>query len=144
MPNCDGAGKNFKRDTTCFFSRAAIQFFSNIFMTLFGSVRSTILSGTALQSFEGGDEIALLHEKEVLQNCSQSTEMSQIAKLQNFSETNLNIEEIHKNEDLTLSTSNENHDLFTQFDMSSDCPDHHFLSSGKGSVLSQVRNILES
>lgn len=140
MPNCDGAGQNFKRDTTCFFSRAAIEFFSNIFTTLFGSVRSTILSGTftALQSFEGEDEIDLLCEKEVLQTCSQSTEMSQVAKLHNFGETSLSIEEIHKNEDLTFSTSSENYDLFTQFDMASDCPDHHFLSSGKGSMLSQV------
>ncbi|KAL0542818.1 hypothetical protein IC582_017896 [Cucumis melo] len=140
MPNCDGASKNFKRDTTCFFSRAAVEFFSNIFTTLFGSVRSTILSGTftALQSFEGGDEIDLLCEKEVLQTCSQSTEMSQIAKLHNFGETSLDIEEIHKNEDLTFSTSSKNYDLLTQFDMASDCPDHHFLSSGKGSMLSQA------
>lgn len=150
MPNCAGAGKSFKRDTACFFSRAAKEFFSNIFTTLFGSVRSTILSGTftALQSFEGGDETDLLHEKEVLQTCSQSTEMSQIANLQTFGETSLNMEEIHKNEDLTPPTSSEdltlsissaNYDLFTQFDMTSDCPDHHFLSSGKGSILSQAR-----
>lgn len=143
MPNFDAAGKNFRRDTTCFFSRAAIEFFSNVFTTLFGSVRSTIQSGTftALQSFEGGDNIDILPEKEVLQTCSQSTGRSQMAKLKSFGETSLNIEEIHENEASTLSTSSENYDLFTQFDMASDCPDHHFLSSGNASMLSQVRNI---
>ncbi|XP_022925845.1 probable ubiquitin-conjugating enzyme E2 24 [Cucurbita moschata] len=141
MPNFDAAGKNFRRDTTCFLSRAAIEFFSNVFTTLFGSVRSTILSGTftALQSFEGGDNIDILPEKEVLQTCSQSTGRSQIAKLKSFGETSLNIEEIHENEASKLSTSSENDDLFTQFDMASDCPDHHFLSSGNASMLSQAR-----
>ena len=63
-----------------------------------------------------------------------------IDELDSFGEKVLNQEVEQIPWEKKYSAGNGNPETFRQFDMASDCSDHHFLSSSKEKSFSQVRN----
>lgn len=151
LPNLDGAAENCKKypcDFSSFFlPRAAIGFFASIATSLFGIRGSTPLSCPALSGHISGDanESELLLKKEISKTCDNCSEPHS-TELLTFGQTNL-CEEVNEDnqekDGFKLSTACQNPYKFRQFDMVSDCSDHHFLDASKGLALPQVRNMTQ-
>ncbi|XP_010272451.1 PREDICTED: probable ubiquitin-conjugating enzyme E2 24 isoform X2 [Nelumbo nucifera] len=160
----EAVGEECKKDifeTSVFsFPRAAIGFFSNVAASLFGSCGSISLSGSMNSSHFGGligkckpdlnrtplenmAKSGSLHEKEELKYCNVNIEgrPSVVDDLLKFRETNLK-QKIEKDqgEKGLIQSGSENLVLFKQFDIVSNCKDHHFVNgSGKELILSQMK-----
>ncbi|XP_044497166.1 probable ubiquitin-conjugating enzyme E2 24 [Mangifera indica] len=146
MSNLDVAGENCKNYpfefSSFFLPRAAIEFFMSIVTSLFGSRCSTPLSCPASSGLTSGDtnESELLLKEEISKTCDNFSE-PHLSELQTFGQTSL-CEEVEDNQEkdgFQLAKACQNQDHFKQFDMVSDCSDHHFLDASKGSALSQVK-----
>ncbi|XP_031266851.1 probable ubiquitin-conjugating enzyme E2 24 isoform X2 [Pistacia vera] len=146
LPNLNGAGENCNKYpcefSSFFLPRAAIGFFASITTSLFGSRGSTPLSCPTLSGHISGDanESDLLLKKEISTTCDNCSEPHS-TELQTFGQKNL-CEEVEDNQEkdgFKLSTACQNPYQFRQFDMVSDCSDHHFLDASKGLALPQVK-----
>lgn len=109
---------------------------------LFGALGSTSQSGSLSsgQITEDANESEILLQKEV-DTCNVCNEPHP-SELETFGNKNLiqEVEENQEKEEFLLSTDLQKLDNFRQFDMVSDCSDHHFLGASKGLAFSQVRN----
>ncbi|XP_022723291.1 probable ubiquitin-conjugating enzyme E2 24 [Durio zibethinus] len=144
--NFDGAdesGKKFSWMRTSFFRpQAAIGFFSSIASSILGSLGSTSLFSQESSGCISHDakEYGILLENEELETCNHYAEHD-LSELQIFETANikLEVEEIEENEGSMMPRSGETSDQFRQFDMVSDCSDHHFLGESKVLAVSQVK-----
>ncbi|KAL5774471.1 hypothetical protein ACOSP7_012028 [Xanthoceras sorbifolium] len=145
LVNFDVAGENCKKclweSSSFYLPQAAIGFFTSIATSLFGSTGSTSLSGSLSGHIsEDANESDILLEKEVFETRDICTELHP-NELQTWGKKNVNhkVEEQQEKEDFSFSTACEKVDQFRQFDMVSDCSDHHFLGSSTELALSQVK-----
>ncbi|KAK1557827.1 hypothetical protein Q3G72_032665 [Acer saccharum] len=137
LSNFDGTGENCKKcsleSSSFYLPQAAIGFFTSIATSLFGSTSSTSLSGSVSLGpiSEDANESDILLEKEVFDP----------SELQTFEKKILihEVEEKQEKEEFSFSTACEKSDQFKQFDMVSDCSDHHFLGFSEGLAESQVK-----
>ncbi|KAK3204168.1 hypothetical protein Dsin_018214 [Dipteronia sinensis] len=144
--NFDGTGENCKKcsweSSSFYLPQAAIGFFTSIATSLFGSTSSTSLSSSVSSGpiSEDANESDILLEKEVFETCNICSELHP-SELQTFEKKILihEVEEKQEKEEFPFSTACEKSDQFKQFDMVSDCSDHHFLGSSKGLAQSQVK-----
>ncbi|XP_052202118.1 probable ubiquitin-conjugating enzyme E2 24 [Diospyros lotus] len=124
--------------------RAAIEIFTCIVGSLFGSLGSTSLSGTCSLTPEEGLDLVSNSKPDVLESSNFCTEGSAMILdgLQTFQETNFEqqVKEIQEEKAPLLSSGVKHQEPFKQFDIVTGCLDHHFVdSSGKGLMLSQVK-----
>lgn len=141
----DEIGKKFSWMPTSFFHpQAAIGFFSSIASSILGSLgsRSLLSQNSSGCMPHDAKEIGILFEKEVLETCNHCAELD-LSELQTFETTNINqeVEEIEENKGSMMPRPSETSHQFRQFDMVSDCSDHHFLGESKVLAVSQVRNM---
>ncbi|XVF87487.1 hypothetical protein PTKIN_Ptkin18bG0124000 [Pterospermum kingtungense] len=136
----DGSDKKFSWTPSSFFCpQAAIGFIS--------SIASSILGSTSLLSQESSScispdakEYDILHEEELLETCNDSAEQYQ-NEMPLFETTYIKQEvtEIEENDGSIMLRPGETSDRFEQFDMVSDCSDHHFLGESEVLAVSQVK-----
>ncbi|XP_042492124.1 probable ubiquitin-conjugating enzyme E2 24 [Macadamia integrifolia] len=116
-----------------FLPRAAIDFFTNVVASLFGSHGSTS---------EDVNKFYHTHEIEVFEHCKINTEEPPSVgyDMKTFRQTSLK-QKIEEQESKELfSSGNEKQGLFKAFDIVVDSSDHHFVNeSGDGSMLSQAK-----
>ena len=141
----DGSDKKFSWTPTSFFyPQAAIGFFSSIASSILGSLGSRSLFSQESSGCisHNAKEYGILLEKEVLESCNHCAEQD-LSELQIFETTNIKqeFEEIEENKVSMMPRPGETSDQFRQFDMVSDCLDHHFLGESKVLAVSQVRNM---
>ncbi|XVF27643.1 hypothetical protein REPUB_Repub14bG0125900 [Reevesia pubescens] len=139
----DESGKKFSWAPTSFFRpQAAIGFFSSIASSILGSLGSRSLLSQESSGCMSHDakEYGILLEKEVLETCNHCAEQD-LSELQIFETTNIKqeVEEIEENKGNMMPRPGETSDKFRQFDMVSDCSDHHFLGESKVLAVSQVK-----
>lgn len=139
----DEIGKKFSWMPTSFFHpQAAIGFFSSIASSILGSLgsRSLLSQNSSGCMPHDAKEIGILFEKEVLETCNHCAELD-LSELQTFETTNINqeVEEIEENKGSMMPRPSETSHQFRQFDMVSDCSDHHFLGESKVLAVSQVK-----
>uniref|UniRef100_A0A803NJM1 SWIM-type domain-containing protein n=1 Tax=Cannabis sativa TaxID=3483 RepID=A0A803NJM1_CANSA len=101
--------------------QAAIGFFTNIAASLLGTLDSNL----------DPDSTPLVQVPEVQSESKMSNAKN--------GHVNKGDKQIQEDKDLPHVTKNDNLDKFSQFDMVADCSDHHFLDTGAGFTLSQVR-----
>ncbi|MBA0754368.1 hypothetical protein Gogos_020889 [Gossypium gossypioides] len=119
-----GSGEKFSWAPASFFRpQAAIELFSSIASSFLGSLASVTL---------------LSQEKEVSETCNDSAELDP-SEMQIFETTNIKqeVEEIEENN--MMPRLDETSGRYRQFDMVSDCSDHHFLGESKVLAVSQVK-----
>ncbi|XP_022715879.1 probable ubiquitin-conjugating enzyme E2 24 [Durio zibethinus] len=144
--NFDGAdeiGEKFSWAPTSFFRpQAAIGFFSSIAASILGSLGSRLLLNQESSGHNSHDakENGILFEKEVLKTCNHWAEQD-LSELPIFETTNIkqDVKEIEENKGSMMPRPGETSDQFRQFDMDSDCSDHHFLGESKVLAVSQVK-----
>ncbi|KAL4386665.1 hypothetical protein GQ457_09G002460 [Hibiscus cannabinus] len=128
--------------TSFFRPQAAIGFFSNIASSILGSLgsRSPLSQESSSYFSHGAREYGVLLEKDVLETCNQNAELDLI-EMQIFETTNIKreVEEIKENNGRMMPGPDETSGLFRQFDMVSECTDHHFLGESKVLAVSQVK-----
>ncbi|KAF2297693.1 hypothetical protein GH714_002283 [Hevea brasiliensis] len=129
-----------------FLPQSTIGFFKNIAESVFGYIGSTSLSSPLSSgSFPKDDNQSQTHEERgILENCDLCTEMQPLipGEMQVFEKTSLKPEANHiqENKELQSLPTNKNVERFMQFEMVSDCTDHHFIGgAGRGLALSQVK-----
>ncbi|GMI77621.1 UBIQUITIN-CONJUGATING ENZYME 24, phosphate 2 [Hibiscus trionum] len=138
-----GSGEKFSwAPTSFFFPQAPIGFFSTVASSILGSLGSRSLLSQESSSYisHGAKEYDILLKKEVLETCNQNTELDPI-EMQIFETPNIKqeVEEIKENNGSMMPRPNETSGLFRQFDMVSECTDHHFLGESKVLAMSQVK-----
>ncbi|KAF8411149.1 hypothetical protein HHK36_003692 [Tetracentron sinense] len=139
--------KKYQWESSAFFlPRAAIRFFENVAASLFGSCGSSALSVsmTSTHISEDANKHGSLPDKEVRESCIRRTEGPPLVTddLETQRETTLKqqVEEAQQNKELPYSLGSEKLGQFKQFDMVSDCSDHHLVDGiGKGMTLSEVK-----
>ncbi|XWS18390.1 hypothetical protein CRYUN_Cryun32bG0039400 [Craigia yunnanensis] len=144
--NFDGAdesGKKFSWTRPSFFRpQAAIGFFSSIASSILGSLGSRSLLSQESSGCISNDakEYGILLEKEELETFNNCAEQD-LSELQIFETENIKqeVEEIEENKGGMLPRPGDTSDQFRQFDMVSDCSDHHFLGESKVLAVSQVK-----
>lgn len=139
-----GSGEKFSWSLASFFRpQAAIEFFSSIASSFLGSLASVTLLSQESSSFisHSAKEDDILLEKEVTETCNDSAELDP-SEMQIFKTINIKqeVEEIEENN--MMPRLDETSGRYRQFDMVSDCSDHHFLGESKALSVSQVRNII--
>ncbi|KAF8390972.1 hypothetical protein HHK36_023272 [Tetracentron sinense] len=119
----------------------------NVAVRVFGSCVYTSLSGPMMSSHisEDANEFDSLHEKEVLECCDMWIDEPPLIvdDLQPFREESLEkqVKQAQEHKEVSFSSDSKNPGQFKQFDMVSDCSEHHFIDGGgKGLILSQVKN----
>ncbi|XVF25803.1 hypothetical protein REPUB_Repub13aG0244900 [Reevesia pubescens] len=136
----DESDKKFSWAPTSFFRpQAAIGFFSSIASTILGS-RSLLRQDSSRCIFHDAKKYDIVLEKEVSETCNDFPEQD-LSELQIFEMTNkkMEVEEIEENKGSMMPKTSETSDQIRQFDMVSDCSDHHFLGESKALAMSQVK-----
>ncbi|KAK9014331.1 hypothetical protein V6N11_005493 [Hibiscus sabdariffa] len=140
--DADGSGEKFSWVPTPFSPQAAIGFFTSIASSILGSLgHSSLLSrDSSGRISRNAKEYGILLEEEVLETCYQCAEQD-TSELQILETTNLKQEadELEEKKCRTLLEPGETSSKFRQFDMVSDCSDHHFLGESKVLAVSQVK-----
>ncbi|XVE51337.1 hypothetical protein DITRI_Ditri02bG0032000 [Diplodiscus trichospermus] len=139
----DGSDSKFSWLSTSFFCpQVAIGFFSSIASSILGSIgpRSLLSQQSSGCVSRDAKEYGILFEKEVFNTCNHCAEQDQI-ELQISETINLkqDAKEIEENKGSIMPRCGEISDRFRQFDMVSDCLDHHFLGESKVLAVSQVK-----
>ncbi|GLT82877.1 hypothetical protein SLE2022_012080 [Rubroshorea leprosula] len=132
LVNHEAAGENSKMNSwssNCFFlPQVAIAFFTSIASSLLGTLGST--SGHISADRK---EYGILFEKETLEARNLCVEPDPCDSKQE------EVEENGENNCIMFSREAENTDQFRQFDIVSDCSDHHFLGESKVLLPSQMK-----
>ncbi|PPR95438.1 hypothetical protein GOBAR_AA25250 [Gossypium barbadense] len=136
-----GSGEKFSWAPASFFRpQAAIELFSSIVSGFLGSLAPVTLLSQESSSFisHSAKEDDILLEKEVSETCNDSAELDP-SEMQIFETTNIKqeVEEIEENN--MMPRLDETSGRYRQFDMVSDCSDHHFLGESKVLAVSQVK-----
>ncbi|KAL3522275.1 hypothetical protein ACH5RR_015109 [Cinchona calisaya] len=132
-----------KNSSSSSFPQAAIELFTSISSTLFGSWGS-LLFGACRALSEDEEETVTSNQEEVLELCDMhpvGTPVN-VGHLETTEETKSeqNIKEVEKEQDCALPSSSKLPEIFRRFDMVSDCSDHHFVgAAGKGQQSSQMK-----
>ncbi|KAK6932574.1 Ubiquitin-conjugating enzyme E2 [Dillenia turbinata] len=141
----EGCKKCLKDSTAFFCPQSAIRFFKGIAASLFGSLGPTRTSDQASLSSipENLNGYRVPHEEflESRNVCSEETLLldHDIEKVGEEKSTE-QVEEALDNEEPSLSSGSNSPKQFRQFDMVTDCSDHHFVNgAGKGLPVSQVK-----
>ncbi|MBA0568667.1 hypothetical protein Golob_006143, partial [Gossypium lobatum] len=137
------SGEKFSLVPTSFFCpQAAIGYFTSIASSILGSLgpNSLISQDPSSCISRNAKEYDILLEKEVAETCHHCAEQD-MSELQIFEMTNIRqeVEEIEENKVSMMPKPVETSGQFRQFDMVSDCSDHHFLSESKVLAVSQVK-----
>ncbi|MBA0626823.1 hypothetical protein Godav_004416 [Gossypium davidsonii] len=137
------SGEKFSLVPTSFFCpQAAIGYFTSIASSILGSLgpNSLISQDPSGCISRNAKEYDILLEKEVAETCHHCAEQD-MSELQIFEMTNIRqeVEEIEENKVSMMPKPVETSDQFRQFDMVSDCSDHHFLGESKVLAVSQVK-----
>lgn len=139
-----GCKKHLWEGTSFSLPQAAIGFFTSIAASLLGTSgsKSNPEATPLVHIPEVECESETSNAKEVLEGSDFCSEPQLIAELDTFGNISFNQEakQTQQDNDLPHPTGNESQDKFRQFDMVADCSDHHFLDTGAGFTLSQVRN----
>ncbi|KAK8675444.1 hypothetical protein V6N13_033510 [Hibiscus sabdariffa] len=141
--DADESGEKFSWVPTPFFRpRAAIGFFASIASSILGSLgpSSLISQDPSGCISHNAKEYDILLEEEVLETCHQCAE-EDTSELQVLETTSIKqeAEEFEENEGSMMPKLGETSDKFRQFDMVSDCSDHHFIGESKVLTMSQVK-----
>ncbi|KAE8719927.1 putative ubiquitin-conjugating enzyme E2 24 [Hibiscus syriacus] len=128
--------------TSFFRPQAAIRFFSTIASSILGSLgsRSPLSQESSSYISHGAREYDILLEKEELETCYRNAELDLIEmQISETTKIKQEVEEIKGNNGRMMPRPNETSGLFRQFDMVSECTDHHFLGENKVLAVSQVK-----
>lgn len=127
-----------------FLPQAAIGIFTSIVGSLFGSVGSTSRSGTSDLALEERHDVVSNSEEDLPESCNLCTEDPPVVvdDVKTFGQTNLGqkVKAAEEEKAPSFSSGCKYLESFKQFDMVTDCLDHHFFdSAGKGLPSSQVK-----
>ncbi|CAH2059539.1 unnamed protein product [Thlaspi arvense] len=135
----ESCNKNIPECRSFFLPKAAIGFITNLASSLFGSQGSTSVISSH-ECCNGSEDQS--DSEDLFQEASESHDISEstLGEVGMATMVNLPIEGngLNKIIDSTLLENNRKLASFRQFDMVTDCSDHHFLSSGKELAQSQV------
>ncbi|GMI72820.1 UBIQUITIN-CONJUGATING ENZYME 24, phosphate 2 [Hibiscus trionum] len=140
--DADESNEKFSWVPTPFCPQAAIGFFTSIASSILGSLgpSSLISQDSSGRISRNAKEYGILLEEEVLETCHQCAEQD-TSELQILETTNIKQEadEFQENKGRMLLKPGETSGKCRQFDMVSDCSDHHFLGESKVLAVSQVK-----
>ncbi|KAL3519762.1 hypothetical protein ACH5RR_017911 [Cinchona calisaya] len=123
------------------FPQAAIGLFTIIRSTLFGSLGSSLFG--AYKWLSENEQKTVISTEEELELCELDPVITpvDVGYLETTEDKNSaqNIKEVEEEKDFALPSSSKHPELFRQFDMVTDCSDHHFIDgAGKDQKSSQV------
>ncbi|ESQ51973.1 hypothetical protein EUTSA_v10016214mg [Eutrema salsugineum] len=135
----ESGNKNNPECNSFFLPKAAIGFITNLASSLFGSQSSTSVINSHSCCNDSEDKS---DSEDLIQEASESYDISEsnLGEVDMATMVNLPIEGngVNKTLDSTLPENSRKLVRFRQFDMVTDCSDHHFLSSTKELAQSQV------